>query len=213
MDVAPDVDLGPVQQRMDPQMGPGREVGVELVPEFRRLVAEVPLPGVAARAEHPLLGAHALLVAADPGDDAGELVLGDGVAQAQRLARGRAGGGRQGRIHRVHRRALLAQQVELPGGHILVAEGIHFRELLAGVDMHHGKRHPPEERLAGEPDHDVGVLAQRPQHGQPVDAVEGLAQDVDALRFEAVEMVHGHGIERSRMTERRPCTLPALGNQ
>ena len=50
-----------------------------------------------------------------------------------------------------------------------------------------------EEGLAGEPDHDVAVLAQRPEHGQPVDAVEGLAQDVDALGFELVEMGH-HGI-------------------
>jgi hypothetical protein len=63
----------------------------------------------------------------------------------------------------------------------MVAEGIHFREFLAGIDMHDRKRHLAEEGLASQPDHDVTVFAQRPQHGQPINSVEGLPQDVDAL--------------------------------
>src|SRR3546814_9303818 len=66
--VEPDVQLGPVQQRVDANVGARREVGLELVPELRRLVAEVPGPALAARAEHPLLGPRRLLVAADAGD-------------------------------------------------------------------------------------------------------------------------------------------------
>src|SRR5262249_6065621 len=85
-DVVPDVDLRPMQQRMDAQVGAFRQVGIELVPELRRLVLEVPMAGVAARAEHALLGARGFLVAADARDDAGEAVLGDGGAQAQGLA-------------------------------------------------------------------------------------------------------------------------------
>src|SRR5688572_6229255 len=93
-DVAPDVHLGPMQQRMDTQVRAGRQVGVEIVPEFRRLVAEVPLPALAARAEHPLLGAHSLLVAPDAGDDAVEAVALDRIPEADGLARRRARGRR-----------------------------------------------------------------------------------------------------------------------
>ena len=50
-----------------------------------------------------------------------------------------------------------------------------------------------EEGLAGQPDHDIAVLAERPQHAELVDAVERLAQDIDALRFQLVEMVHDGG--------------------
>src|SRR3546814_3582 len=56
--------------------------------------------------------------------------------------------------------------------------------------MHDRERHMAEEGLAGQPDHDIACFPQRPQHRQLVDAVEGLAQDVNALRFELVEMVH-----------------------
>src|SRR3546814_2487390 len=64
-----------VQQRVDADVGARREVGLELVPELRRLVAEVPGPALAARAEHPLLGPRRLLVAADAGDHPLEGVL------------------------------------------------------------------------------------------------------------------------------------------
>src|SRR6266446_5343266 len=59
--IAPDVELGPMQQRVDAEMDAGRELGVEMVPELRRLVAEIPLRVLRARAEDALLGARALL--------------------------------------------------------------------------------------------------------------------------------------------------------
>ena len=46
------------------------------------------------------------------------------------------------------------------------------------------------KRLLGEPDHDVRVLAERPQHCDLVEAVIGLAQDIDALAFEPGKMIH-----------------------
>src|SRR5690606_35682628 len=63
--VMPDVDLGPVKQRMDPNVGVGREIGVVLVPQFRRLVPEVPRPVHAAGTEDPLLGPRRLFVSAN----------------------------------------------------------------------------------------------------------------------------------------------------
>ena len=47
-----------------------------------------------------------------------------------------------------------------------------------------------EEGLAREPHHDVRVLADRPQHAERRDSFEGFAEDVDAVAFELVEMVH-----------------------
>src|SRR5918996_1779080 len=90
--IAPDVDLAPMQQRVHPDMGLGREAGHVLVPELGRLVLEVPAIVLAARAEVALLGARALLVAPDAGDQALEAVLGERRIQACGLARPRGGG-------------------------------------------------------------------------------------------------------------------------
>ena len=112
--VGPDVDLGPMQDRMDAQMRARRRRGVELVPELRRLVAHVPSAFETARREHALLRARRLLVAADAGDQAVELVLGERELQAFGLARRGAGGGRQRRIDGLDRRAVFDDEVEVP---------------------------------------------------------------------------------------------------
>ena len=75
LDVLPDVQLGPVQQRMDADVRARLEVGLELVPQLRRLVLDVPFHVLVARAEVAFLGAGRFLVAADADDDAGEVVL------------------------------------------------------------------------------------------------------------------------------------------
>src|SRR5690606_32912412 len=91
LDIAPDVELGPMQQRMDAHAGAGRHFGPVLVPELGRLVADVPAGGFAPGAEHPLLGARAFLVAPDAGDDAVEAVRRDGGFQPLGLERGATG--------------------------------------------------------------------------------------------------------------------------
>src|SRR5215475_6516638 len=45
-----------------------------------------------------------------------------------------------------------------------------------------------KERLASQPDHHVGVLAQRPQERELSQSRKGFAQNVDALRFKRVEV-------------------------
>src|SRR5262249_983855 len=75
LDVTPDIALGPMGQRMYAQMRARRQVCVEVVPELRGLVPEIPVAAVATGAEDALLGAHALLVAADAGDDAVKIML------------------------------------------------------------------------------------------------------------------------------------------
>jgi hypothetical protein len=65
----------------------GAVARVEQVPEFRPLVAWVPLAEVVAQADDPLLGARLLLVAAAAPEDAVEAALTDGVEQRLRLER------------------------------------------------------------------------------------------------------------------------------
>jgi hypothetical protein len=53
------------------------------------------------------------------------------------------------------------------------------------------ERHAAKERLARQPDHHVGILAERPQQRELLQARERFPENVDALRLERVEMIHG----------------------
>src|ERR1700761_7365480 len=77
------------------------------------------------------------------------------------------------------------------------AEGVHLRKFFSGVDVHARERHPAEEGLARQPDHDVGIFAQRPQQRELLQPRKSLAQDVDALRLQRVEMVHRDAIVKN----------------
>ena len=87
LDVPPDIKLGPMQDRMDADVCAGREVGLELVPEFRRLVAEIPFGVLATRTEDTFLGAGRFLVPADTGNHGLHVLLGDQAFQRFGLAR------------------------------------------------------------------------------------------------------------------------------
>src|SRR5262245_36263028 len=205
--VGPDVALGPMQDRMHAQMRAGWRGGVEVVPELGRLLAHVPEALGAARGEHPLLGAGRFLVAPDAGDQPIEAMLGERQLEPFGLARRRARRGRQGRVDRVERRTGLDQEIEIPLLRIAPAERVHLRKFLAGIDMHDRAGHAPKERLARQPDHHVGILAERPQHGEALQPRECLAQDEDALGFELVETVHGVTLIHAR---RAPTPRPSL---
>jgi hypothetical protein len=73
--------------------------------------------------------------APDAGDDAGEAVALDQRLQARDLARDRARGGRQGRIHRLDRRARRHDQLEPPPLGVARPEVVDLGELEPGVDM------------------------------------------------------------------------------
>src|SRR3954447_6106471 len=163
---------------------------IEMIPELRRLVAHVPIALKAARREHTLLGTRGLFIAADAGNQAVEAVFGERHLEALGLARGGTGGGRQRWVDGINRRAGLDAQIEIPFLAVVIAKAIHLRKLLAGVDMEGRERQTAEERLARQPDHDVGVLAERPQQGDLLQTGKSLAEDVDARGLELVEMVH-----------------------
>src|SRR3954465_3460324 len=86
LDVLPDVELGPIEQRVNPDVGPRRELGLVLVPELRRLIAHIPEVLDRAGREIALLGAAPLFVGPHAGDDAGEgLPVGIGLVFAERV--------------------------------------------------------------------------------------------------------------------------------
>src|SRR6476619_4112336 len=87
LDVAPDVDLGPVADREDPHMLTGAVARVEEVPQLGALVLRVPLAELVTEGDDPLLGARLLLVAPAAAEDPVEAVVVDGVEQRQGLQR------------------------------------------------------------------------------------------------------------------------------
>jgi hypothetical protein len=120
-------------------------------------------------------------------------VRGERAPEAFGLARGR----RQRRVDRLDRRAWLDQQIELPLFGVALAERIHFRKFLAGIDVHHRAGHVAEEGLARKPDHHVGVFSKRPQDGDALEACERFAKDKNALRFQLVQAVRLRRLDRA----------------
>jgi len=80
-DVLPDVQLGPVGQREDPDVLALADPGVEDAPQLGALVLRIPLAELVAEGEDPLLGPGLLLVPAATPEDGVELVFLDRVQQ------------------------------------------------------------------------------------------------------------------------------------
>ena len=75
--------------------------------------------------------------------------------------------------------------------HGAVAELDHLGEVVAGVDVHDPERHIAGlEGLAREVQQHDRVLAAAEQQHRPLELRGDLADDVDGLRLEDVEMVH-----------------------
>src|SRR6478672_592586 len=190
LDVAPDVDLGPVADREDADVLARTVPGVEEVPQLGALVLRVPLTELVAEADDALLGARLLLVAPAAAEEAVEPVLGDRVEQRHRLERvpGAVGTLTQPSVVDVvlHARDDEAQTETLDR---LVAVVDHLGEVVAGVDVQHreGDRRRPE-RLRRQVQHDDGVLATAEEQRGTLELAGHLADDEDRLRLEHVEL-------------------------
>ncbi len=93
-------------------------------------------------------------------------------------------------------------------GDAAVAVGDDLREVVPGVDVHHGKRERPRaERLLGETQQHDRVLAAGEQQHRALALGRELAQDVDGLGLERVEVAQrggaGGGVGGC---ERHPCS-------
>ena len=84
-------------------------------------------------------------------------------------------------------------------GHARVAEGDHFVEVVAGVDVHQREgEFTGTERLFGQAQQHHRVLAAREQQGGIAALGRHFAQDVDRFRFERVEVARVDVAERVR---------------
>src|SRR6185369_2542028 len=80
-DIFPDIQFCLMKQRMDADVGPFFEIGLELVPQFRRLVFDVPFYVFVTWTEVTFLGARRFFVAAHPDNDPREMMLFEDLLQ------------------------------------------------------------------------------------------------------------------------------------
>src|SRR3989304_2141148 len=83
-------------------------------------------------------------------------------------------------------------QVHAPFAGYPVAVHDHPGVLVVRVDVDEREGNPAEERLAGQPQHRRRILPDRPQHREIPELAERLANDVDALVLQGIEVVHAH---------------------
>jgi hypothetical protein len=158
------------------------------VPQLRALGPRVPLAVLVAEAEHALLRAGLLLVAAGAAEHGIEAALADRAQQRDRL-QPVAAGSRAGLLDDaagvdvvLHARD---QQPQPERGDGLVAEPQHLVEVVAGVDVQHGERQGRRpERLRGGVQHHHRVLAAGEQQDGALEGRRDLTEDVHGLRFE-----------------------------
>lgn len=159
------------------------------VPQLGPLRLRVPLAELVAEAEHPLLGAGLLLVAARSAERRVELVLPDGAEQ-------RHGLDRVASLRWLDDAACVDvllnrgdHQAHPMLGDQLIAGGDHLVEVVAGVDVHHRERQPTgPERPQRQVQHDDGVLAAGEQQNGPLEFGGHLPDDVDRFGLQRAQV-------------------------
>jgi hypothetical protein len=195
LDVAPDVDLGPVREREDADALARPDAAVQELPELRSLVLGIPLPVGVAKREDPFLGARALLVAPRAAESGVEVAGLERVEQRLGFQRAAAGlGPHKERLRPVSDRLGVGVD-DQPGadlGRVPIAELDHLAELVRGVDVQQRERNGPRmKRLLREAQQNRRVLADRVQHDGPLELGHHLAHDVDALGLQRAEVIGG----------------------
>ncbi len=171
------------------------DAAVVEVPDLRALILRVPAAEVVAEGEDPLLRAGALLITPGAADHRVEAMLVDRVQQRHRLqpvARrprtrllDRAAG--VDRILHVGDDEALAEL-----GHAAIAELDHLREVVPGVDVHQDQREAGgAKRLLGESQEHDRVLAAGEQDHRSLELGRDLAEHVDRLGLQCIEMRDG----------------------
>src|SRR3954447_6319950 len=191
-DVLPHVELRPVGDREHTNVLALSHARVVDVPELGPLCAGVPLPEVVAEREDALLRPGALLVAPCAADRSVEPMLLDRVEERRRLQAVPRGARAcflddAALVDRLLHRGDDEALAELL--HAAVAELDHFGEVVAGVDVHDRERELARpERLLGKTEQHDRVLAAGEEQHRPLELGRDLAEDVDRLCLEVVEM-------------------------
>ena len=205
-DVLPDVELGPVRQREHPDVLALAVPAVVEAPQLGPLVLRVPLAELVAEAEDPLLGPGLLLVAAGAAEHGVEAVLLDARRAAWWSAAGcgwpagrspRRPGRRRWRP--APRRRPAAAPSARPSRSRNSMTSAKLWPVSTCMTGNGSWRRP--ERLLGQAQHHDRVLAAGEQQHRPLELGRDLADDVDRLGLELVEVGQhvrlGH-TERSR---------------
>ena len=192
MDVVPDVELGPVGEREDANAFAGADAAVEEVPQLGALVFGVPLAGGVAEGEDALLGAGFFFVAARSAEGCVEAVGAEAVEQGRGFEQSAAAlGAELDGIGSVGEGFFVAPDDELEAefGGVAVAEFEHLAELVAGVDVKEREGNGRGvEGLLREAQHDGGVFADGVEHHRVLELGGDLAEDVDALGLEELNV-------------------------
>ncbi len=194
-------------QREDPHVLALVDAPVVEAPQLGALVLGVPLPELVAVGVDALLGAGLLLVAASATEGGREALLLERVEQGADLQPVAAG------LPVVDDHAVLDglldagdDQAQPESVDPRVAAGEDLGEVVAGVDLEHGEGDlGGVERLLGEPQHDDGVLAAGEHQHRLLELGGDLAEDVDGLRFQLVQLAH------LVVGVRRGCTHAVIG--
>ena len=192
LDVLPDVHLGPVRDREHPDVLALAVAAVEEVPQLGPLVLRVPLTELVAEGVHALLGPGLVLVAAPTAEHRVEAVLLDGVEKGDALEPVPDGLGTRvlGDPAGVDRGLDGTDDqlgAELGDPAVPVVEDL--AEVVAGVDVHERERDPGgPEGLLRDLQHHRGVLAAREEEHGVLELGRDLAEDVDRLGLERVEV-------------------------
>jgi hypothetical protein len=192
VDVLPHVELGPVRQREHAHALARLLAGVVEPPQLGPLGLGVPAVLGRSDREHPLLGPGLLLVAAGTAEREVEAVLVEGLLQALGLPD--VGVHRRAMVERVdaprHRvRVLVHEQLHADLGGHPVAELVHRLELPRRVDVQQRERwHRRIEGLRRQVQHAGAVLADRIQHHGLLGLRDRLAEDLDALGLQSLEV-------------------------
>ena len=191
-DVAPHVQLGPVRQREHAHAFPLVDPPVVQVPQLRPLVLRIPLPQRVAERIDPFLGPRLLFFAPRSAQRRVEPALLQRIQQRPRLQRRATLLRPQPERVRVLfecLRVFVHDQLETQLGARPVAELDHLPELVRRVHVQQRPRRLGRiKRLQRQPQHHRRVLADRVQHHRPREFGRDFSQDVNAFRFERLQI-------------------------
>ena len=188
VDVLPDVQLGPVGQREDPDALPRLYSGIVEVPQLRALVLGIPAVIGAAKGKNPLLGSGFFLVPAGSAEGGVELVAVQRLLQSlglhdvgvERRAVGKGGNPLADPLL-----VDMHDEVQAAFGRHPVTELDHLAEFPGSVNVQQGKwRRGRVKGLACQVQHDRRVLADGVEHHRVGEFGHHLADDVDTFCFE-----------------------------
>lgn len=186
-DISPDVGLRPVGKRKDTDRLAGMDAGVVQAPQLGPLRLRVPLVPGSAKGEDPLLGARLFLIPPRPAQDD---VISAAVQRLFQRFGFHHGGVSLGvvgeRTYSFGQPRLIDMDNELhPGfGRDPVAERDHLAELPRRVDVQERKGGQPGPKcLAGQVQHDGGILADRIQHDRPIRQCDRFPDYFNGFRF------------------------------